>query len=140
MSQLQLLDVRWHCNTKMSPVTKVWQPSSSQISDLMFLPARTMRLARILSDAEVGQSANRVVGHAWRSIDGAIFKEMVDKGWYDQHPDMVVHKGVNWLKEFYSHINQSELFEVDITYLKESDTWLKEEAAGEYLGSDEEDE
>ncbi|KAL4067322.1 hypothetical protein V8B97DRAFT_2025152 [Scleroderma yunnanense] len=151
-------------------------------------------------DAEVGQSANKVVGHAWRSIDyvaflhwlslhamkqqqhtieepavdqepqckqhrttkkqhkqvfniapkylnrdkpstkGVIFKAMVNKGWYDQHPDTVVHEGIDWLKGFYSHINQSELFEVDTTYLKELDTWLKEEAAGEYLGSDEEDE
>ncbi|KAL4073656.1 hypothetical protein J3A83DRAFT_4187316 [Scleroderma citrinum] len=151
-------------------------------------------------DAEVGQSANKVVGHAWRSIDyitflcwlslcamkqqqhtikelavdqepqrkqhrttkkqhkwvfdvalkylncdkpstkGVIFKAMVNKGWYDQHPDMVVHEGIDWLKGFYSCINQSELFEADTMYLKKLDTWLKEEAAGEYLGSDEEDE
>ncbi|KAL4064279.1 hypothetical protein V8B97DRAFT_2077175 [Scleroderma yunnanense] len=68
------------------------------------------------------------------STIGVIFKAMVDEGWYDQHPDTVVHKGVNWLKGFYSYINQSELFKADATYLKE----FKVEVAGEYLGSDEE--
>ncbi|KAL4070526.1 hypothetical protein J3A83DRAFT_4188545 [Scleroderma citrinum] len=181
-----LLDVRWHYNMKLSLVTKDNEVSKDTLQQR--------------KDAEVGQSANKVVGHAWRSIDyvaflhwlslhamkqqqhtieepavdqepqckqhrttkkqhkqvfniapkylncdkpstkGVIFKAMVNKGWYDQHPDTVVHEGVDWLKGFYSHINQSELFEADTTYLKELDTWLKEEAAGEYLGSDEEDE
>ncbi|KAL4061858.1 hypothetical protein V8B97DRAFT_2027069 [Scleroderma yunnanense] len=128
-------------------------------------------------DAEVGQSTNKVVGHAWRSINhvaflcwlslcamtqqqhtteelsvdqepqhkwhrttkkqhkrvfnialkhlnhdklstnGMIFKVMVNKRWYDQHPDTVIHEGINWLKGFYSYINQSELFKANTMYL-----------------------
>ncbi|KAL4077893.1 hypothetical protein J3A83DRAFT_4369297 [Scleroderma citrinum] len=83
--------------------------------------------------------APKYLNHDKLLTKGVIFKAMVNKGWYDQHPDMVVHKGIDWLKGFYSCINQSELFKADTMYLKELDTWLKEEAAGEYLGSDEED-
>ncbi|KAL4071113.1 hypothetical protein V8B97DRAFT_2024020 [Scleroderma yunnanense] len=124
------------------------------------------------NDDKVRQSTNKVIGHAWQSIDyvtflhwlslhamkqqqdvndepdlrqvaqepqhkqcrttkklhkcvfdispkhlscyppqakATVFKAMVDDRWYDKHPDMVVHEGINWLKGFYSHINTEDL-------------------------------
>ncbi|KAL4082071.1 hypothetical protein V8B97DRAFT_2020554 [Scleroderma yunnanense] len=140
-------------------------------------------------NAKVRQSANKVVGHAWQSIDyvtflhwlslhamkqqqdandepdlrqvgqepqhkqhrttkklhkcvfnigpkhlsrylpqakAMVFKAMVDDRWYDEHLDMVVHEGIDWLKGFYSHINTEDLFEADMTYLKELDDCSKQ--------------
>ncbi|KAL4063512.1 hypothetical protein V8B97DRAFT_2085175 [Scleroderma yunnanense] len=68
-----------------------------------------------------------------------VFKVMVDDKWYDEHLDMVVHEGINWLKGFYSHANTQDLFEVDMTYLKELDDWLKTEALGQYGSSEDEE-
>ncbi|KIO11443.1 hypothetical protein M404DRAFT_20874 [Pisolithus tinctorius Marx 270] len=154
-------------------------------------------------DAEVGQSANWVVGQAWRSVDyvaflrylslhatkqwqdvtedlnantsntnqepqrkrrkttkkvhkrvfdvapkhlsrdmppakAMVFRAMVDERWLDEHPGMVVHEGISWLKGFYSRVNQEELFEADATYLKELDEWLK--TSNENGSSDDENE
>ncbi|KAI6138408.1 hypothetical protein BKA82DRAFT_4366530 [Pisolithus tinctorius] len=152
--------------------------------------AEALILTDLGKDAEVGQSANRVVGHAWRSVDyvaflrylslramkqrqdviedpnastsnmdqepqrkrrkttkkvhkrvfdvapkhsshgpppakAMVFRAMVDERWLDEHPGMVVHEGISWLKGFYSRVNQEELFKADATYLKELDEWLK---------------
>ncbi|KAL4069607.1 hypothetical protein V8B97DRAFT_1918124 [Scleroderma yunnanense] len=57
------------------------------------------------------------LNHDKLSTNGMIFKVMVNKGWYDQHPDTVIHEGINWLKGFYSYINQSELFKANTMYL-----------------------
>ncbi|KAL4064797.1 hypothetical protein V8B97DRAFT_2025904 [Scleroderma yunnanense] len=71
---------------------------------------------------QVFDVALKYLNHDKPLTKGVIFKAMVNEGWYDQHPDTVVHEGINWLKGFYSHINQSKLFKVDTMYLKELDT------------------
>ncbi|KAI6143086.1 hypothetical protein BKA82DRAFT_168882 [Pisolithus tinctorius] len=150
-------------------------------------------------DALIGQSANKVVGHAWRSVNyvaflcwlslcamklqqdtpdepnqgsmdqgpprkrcritkkihkrvfditpkhmnrgpplskTTIFKPMVDERWYKENVDMPVIEGIDWLKGFYLHLNEGDLFEADAIYLKELDEYLKTEISGQ--SSDEE--
>ncbi|KIO00296.1 hypothetical protein M404DRAFT_29675 [Pisolithus tinctorius Marx 270] len=65
-----------------------------------------------------------------------IFKPMVDERWYKENADMPVIEGIDWLKGFYSHLNEGDLFEADAIYLKELDEYLKTEMSGQ--SSDEE--
>ncbi|KAL4075660.1 hypothetical protein J3A83DRAFT_4369885 [Scleroderma citrinum] len=79
------------------------------------------------------------LSHYLPQAKAMVFKAMVDDRWYDEHLDMVVHEGINWLKGFYSHINTEDLFEADMTYLKELDDWLKTETLGQYRSSEDEE-
>ncbi|KAI6125316.1 hypothetical protein EDD17DRAFT_1881853 [Pisolithus thermaeus] len=136
---------------------------------------------------EAGQSANRVIGHAWRSINyvaflrwlsframkqqqeggdaltsadtgpqrkccrtttkkihkqnfdvspkhlnrdppppkAALFKVIIDQRWQDTNPDVPLLDGVDWLRGFYSRIQEGDIFEADADYLRELDQWLK---------------
>ncbi|KAI6034174.1 hypothetical protein BKA83DRAFT_4539007 [Pisolithus microcarpus] len=136
---------------------------------------------------EAGQSANKVIGHAWRSIDyvaflrwlsframkepqeggdaltsadtgpqrkrrrtttkkvhklnfdvnpkhlnrkppppkATLFKVMVNQRWQDANPDIPLLDGVDWLRGFYSQVQEGDLFEADANYLRELDQWLK---------------
>ncbi|KAI6145143.1 hypothetical protein BKA82DRAFT_20812 [Pisolithus tinctorius] len=62
-----------------------------------------------------------------------IFKPMVDERWYKENVDTPVIEGIDWLKGFYSRLNEGDLFEADAIYLKELDEYLKTEMLGQSL-------
>jgi len=55
-----------------------------------------------------------------------IFKPMVDEGWHNEHLEVVVLDGVDWLEGFHSRLHEGDLFDADADYLMELDQWLKE--------------
>ena len=51
------------------------------------------------------------------------FRYMVNPTWLEEHPEMKVLDGMEWLDGFYGRLKDSELLKGDSAYLKELHEW-----------------